>query len=218
MKLIRVTPSTPQPLCAHSFLFDYLFWEINFKAPCLAAAYECFPLGNSPLCCWPGVSLNRTAIIPCNLSCTNNSKRVKPTKEECWVACKFLKGAAGSEILRTGMACLLPGGQEMTLARHRLWCPPWWPQGLAQASEDHRSLSGREDLSSSEEARGSTQVCPAGCLGLEKCWALPTPERAPRCRREQTGSRFSPVRAWSQLQERDNWGSFVPSLSFRALL
>lgn len=36
---------------------------------------------------------------------TNNPKRVKPRKEECRVACKFLKGAAGSEILR-GQACL----------------------------------------------------------------------------------------------------------------
>lgn len=166
MKLIRVTPSTPQPLCAYSFLFDYLFWEINFKAPCLAAVYECFPLGNSPLCYWPGVSLNRTAIIPCNLSCTNNPKRAKPTKEECWVACKFLKGATGSEIFeRTGMACLPPGGQEMTFASHRLWCPPRWPQGLAQASEDRRSRSGHEDLSSSEEARGSTQVWHPALLG-----------------------------------------------------
>lgn len=218
MKLIPVTPSTPQPLCAYSFLFDYLFWEINFKAPCLAAAYECFPLGNSPLCCWLGVSLKRTTIIPCNLSCTNNPKRVKPTKEVLSCLQVSERSRWQWDFERTGMACLLPGGQEMTLARHRLWCPPWWPQGLAQASEDHRSLSGHEDVSSREEARGSTQVCPAGCLALEKCWASPMPERAPRCRREQTGSRFSPALAWSQLQERENWGSFVPSLSFRALL
>ena len=78
----------------------------------------------------------------------------------------------------------------------------------AQASKDHRSHSGREDLNSTEEARGSTQACPADCLRLDECWALPAPEQAPRCRWEQRlGGSFLQSVHGVQLQERDNFPS-----------